>query len=314
MSKLLVTGGAGFIGSNLCEKLLEEGHSVRVLDNLSTGKEVNIKHILDSIEFLKADIRDRDSLAAGMKGIEYVVHLAALGSVPRSVEDPYTTHEVNATGTLNVFGAARDAGVKRVVFASSSSVYGNTVELPKREEMFPRPLSPYAVSKLMGEYYGKVFYKVYGLETVGMRYFNVYGRRQDPNSQYAAVIPKFTSALIAGSRPTIYGDGGQTRDFTFVDDCNQANYKACFAEGCAGEAYNIGAGKRISINELFQNVRKWLGSSLEPVYEAPREGDVRDSLADISRAKQCIGYNPAYSIDSGLEKTVRWYLQNGVGK
>lgn len=314
MSKFLVTGGAGFIGSNLCEKLLSEGHEVRVLDNLATGKEANMKDFIDLIEFVRGDIRDKEAIARAADGVEYVIHLAALGSVPRSVEDPETTHEVNTTGTLNVLCAARDNGVKRVVYASSSSVYGNTPELPKREAMFPTPLSPYAVSKLSGEYYCKVFYRTYGLETVGMRYFNVYGKRQDPHSQYAAVIPRFATALIAGSSPTIYGDGGQTRDFTFVDDCNQANYKACFSEGCAGESYNIGAGRRISINELFQNIKKGLGSSLEPIYEPTRKGDVRDSLADISMAREYIGYDPAYTIDTGLEKTVEWYLHNGASR
>lgn len=310
MSNFLVTGGAGFIGSNLCEKLLAEGHRVRVLDNLATGKAENMKDFTGAVEFIRGDIRDTEAVGRSFKEVDYVIHLAALGSVPRSVADPVTTHEVNITGTLNILCAARDAGVKRVVCASSSSVYGDTPVLPKKEDMFPTPLSPYAVSKLSGEYYCKVFHKVYGLETVALRYFNVYGKRQDPDSQYAAVIPRFVTALIAGSSPIIYGDGGQTRDFTFVEDCNQANYKACFADGCAGGAYNIGAGKRISIKELFQNIKRGLGSALEPIYEPARKGDVRDSLADISRARQFIGYDPAYTIDSGLEKTVQWYINS----
>lgn len=314
MSNFLVTGGAGFIGSNLCEKLLAEGHGVRVLDNLATGKEENLEDFTGLIEFERGDIRDAEAVRKSTRGMDYVIHLAALGSVPRSVADPVTTHEVNLTGTLNVLCAARDAGVKRVVCASSSSVYGDTPVLPKKEDMFPTPMSPYAVSKLSGEYYCKVFHKVYGLETVALRYFNVYGKRQDPHSQYAAVIPRFVTALIAGSSPTIYGDGGQTRDFTFVEDCNQANYKACFAEGCAGGAYNIGAGKRISIKQLYDNISKELGSDREPVYEPARKGDVRDSLADISSARQLIGYDPAYTIDTGLNKTVQWYVDRISGR
>lgn len=307
MSLFLVTGGAGFIGSNLCEKLLEQGHKVRVLDNLATGKTENLEEFIDSIEFIKGDIRDVPAVEKAVHGVEYIIHLAALGSVPRSIEDPATTHDVNATGTLNVLNAARKAGVRRVVCASSSSVYGDTPVLPKHEEMIPNPLSPYAVSKLTGEHYCKVFYRVYGLETVAMRYFNVYGKKQDPNSQYAAVIPRFVSALLNGEAPTIYGDGEQTRDFTFVDDCNQANIKACFANGCAGMHFNVGFGGRVSINDLFRKIKSGLGRSIDAVHLASRKGDVRDSMAAISKAKELFGFNPEYDIDSGIEKTLNWY-------
>lgn len=308
MHLFLVTGGAGFIGSNLCEKLLEKGYKVRIMDNLSTGKEENIKDFVSAVEFIKGDIRDRATVEKAVKGAHYVIHLAALGSVPRSVEDPLTTHDVNVTGTLNILNASRDANVKRVVYASSSSVYGDTPSLPKKEDMFPTPQSPYAVSKLSGEYYCKVFYKVYGLETVSLRYFNVYGKRQDPFSQYAAVVPKFVTSLLKGERPTIYSDGEQSRDFTFVDDCNQANIKACFAKDSTGCHFNVGSGNRIIINELFQKIREKIGNSIEPVYSAARKGDVRHSLADISQAKEALLYKPEFNIDKGIDRTVNWYM------
>ncbi|MBZ0220473.1 MAG: SDR family oxidoreductase [Candidatus Methylomirabilis sp.] len=310
MLRFMVTGGAGFIGSNLSEMLLVKGHSVTVFDNLATGREENLSGIISRIDFIRGDIRDKEALEAAMKGMDYVIHLAALGSVPRSIEDPATTHEVNATGTLNVLNAARSAEVKRVVCASSSSVYGDTAVLPKEEQMTPSPLSPYAVSKITGEYYCKAFHRVYGLETVSLRYFNVYGRRQDPNSQYAAVIPRFVDAMLRGKSPVIYGDGEQSRDFTFVDDCNQANIKACFASGCEGMHFNVGYGSKVSINDLFGKIRDSLGSKVEPAYAPPRKGDVRDSLAAISRAKELLGYEPENGIDEGIRKTVRWYLES----
>lgn len=313
MLRFMVTGGAGFIGSNLSERLLEEGHAVTVFDNLATGREENLGGFIGSIEFIKGDVRDTAALGGAMKGADYVIHLAALGSVPRSIEDPAATHGVNATGTLNVLNAARSAGVKRVVCASSSSVYGDTAVLPKEEHMAPSPLSPYAVSKISGEYYCKAFHRVYGLETVALRYFNVYGKRQDPDSQYAAVIPRFIDALLRGERPVIYGDGEQSRDFTFVDDCNQANIKACFASGCEGMHFNIGFGSRVSVNDLFRKIRDSLGSKAEPSYATPRKGDVRDSLASIARAKECLGYDPRNDIDTGIGKTVQWYLENYRG-
>ncbi len=310
MSFFLVTGGAGFIGSNLCETLISQGHKVRLLDNLATGKVENIRDFMDKAEFVRGDVRDEAETAMAVQGVDYVVHLAALGSVPRSVADPTTTHDVNATGTLNVLNAARLTGVKRVVYASSSSVYGDTPVLPKHEDMTPMPLSPYAVSKLTGEYYCKVFYKVYGLETVALRYFNVYGKRQDPNSQYAAVIPKFLSSLLKGESPVIYGDGQQTRDFTFVEDCNQANIKACLAPSCAGMSFNVGFGSRISINGIFDKIREKSGKDIAPTYAEARKGDVRDSLAAIEKAKEFLSYRPEYNIDAGIEKTVRWFMES----
>lgn len=309
MNLFLVTGGAGFIGSNLCEKLLADGNKVRVLDNLSSGKERNIKDFSSSIEFIKGDIRDMNDVKKAVQGVHYVIHLAALGSVPRSVEDPLTTHDVNVTGTLNILNASKEAGIKRVVYASSSSVYGDTPTLPKKEDMFPTPQSPYAVSKLSGEYYCKVFYKVYGLETVSLRYFNVYGKRQDPLSQYAAVMPKFITALLTGESPTIFGDGEQSRDFTFVDDCNQANIKACFAKNSAGGHFNIGSGNRITINEVFGKIKRKAGSRVAPVYAESRKGDVKHSLADISKAKESLLYKPEFSIDEGIEMVVDWYTR-----
>lgn len=308
MLRFMVTGGAGFIGSNLSETLLDKGHSVTVFDNLATGREENLSGIMGRLDFIRGDIRDMAALEAAIKGMDYVIHLAALGSVPRSIEDPATTHEVNATGTLNVLNAARAAKVKRVVCASSSSVYGDTAVLPKEEQMAPSPLSPYAVSKITGEYYCKAFHRVYGLETVALRYFNVYGRRQDPNSQYAAVIPRFVDAMLRGKSPVIYGDGEQSRDFTFVDDCNQANVKACFAGGAEGMHFNVGYGSKVSINGLFRKIRDSLGSKVEPAYAPPRKGDVRDSLAAISRARDILGYEPENGIDEGIRKTVEWYL------
>jgi nucleoside-diphosphate-sugar epimerase len=307
MKRFLVTGGAGFIGSNLCEKLLEEGFNVRVIDNLATGKEENIKDFIGPVEFIKGDIRDKSTVKKAVKGVDYVIHLAALGSVPRSVQDPETTHEVNSTGTLTVLNAAREEGVRRVVYASSSSVYGDTPALPKKEEMIPTPQSPYAVSKLSGEYYCRVFYRVYGLETVSLRYFNVYGKRQDPASQYAAVIPKFITAVLKDENPTIYGDGEQTRDFTFVDDCNQANIKACFSKNSAGGFFNVGSSRRISINELFHKIKNAAGKDIKPIYLEPRKGDVKHSLADISMAREHLSYEPQDNIDSGLIKTIKWY-------
>lgn len=307
--RFLVTGGAGFIGSNLCEKLLESGHSVRVLDNLSTGKESNLEGLLDPVEFIHGDVRNREDVEKAVDGVDYVVHLAALGSVPRSVADPETTHEVNATGTLRVLTAAKDGGVKRVVYASSSSVYGDTPVLPKKIDMIPNPQSPYAVSKIAGEYYCRVFHRVYGLETVALRYFNVYGKRQDPTSQYAAVIPKFVAAILRGDNPVIFGDGEQSRDFTFVDDCNQANIKACFAGDSAGRYFNVGTGERITINTLAEKIGSALRKDVIPDHREARKGDVKHSLADITETRESLGYAPDYNIDSGLERTVSWYVR-----
>ncbi len=310
MKKFLVTGGAGFIGSNLTQTLLEGGHTVRVLDNMATGREENLSEVIDSIEYIDGDIRVTDTVKRAVTGMDYVIHLAALGSVPRSVADPATTHDVNATGTLNVLIASKEAGVRRVVCASSSSVYGDTPVLPKEESMNTAPMSPYAVSKLTAEQYCRVFHMVYGLETVAMRYFNIYGRRQDPHSQYSAVIPKFIDALLKGEAPTIHGDGEQSRDFTYVDDCNQANYKACITEGAGGSYMNIGAGGRTSINELYEKIRAGLNVEISALHSDPRAGDVKHSHADISKATATIGYAPQFNIESGIEATLKWYLNN----
>lgn len=311
LGKFLVTGGSGFIGSNTVEELLKQANRVRVLDNFVTGRIENLSEFLDEIEIIKGDIRDLETVKKALRGIDYVIHLAALGSVPRSVKDPLDTNEVNVTGTLNVLTASRDSRVKRVVYSSSSSIYGDTPTLPKRENMFPESQSPYAVSKLAGEYYCKVFHSVYGLETVSLRYFNIYGKKQDPFSQYSAVVPSFISAMIKGNQPYIFGDGEQSRDFTFIEDCIQANIKACFAPEGVGEVFNISYGQRITINELFYKIRGFLGKDeIKPIYKESRSGDVRHSLADIDKARKLLGFNPQYDIESGLRKILEWYRDN----
>jgi UDP-glucose 4-epimerase len=303
----LVTGGAGFIGSHISERLVREGHQVRVFDDFSAGKEENLLSFKDGLQVIRGDIRDREAVAAAMKDVEVVFHQAALGSVPRSVADPLTTHEVNITGTLNVLLAARDAGVRRVVFASSSSVYGETLELPKHEKMQTQPLSPYALSKLTGEYYIQVCKQVYGLEAVALRYFNIFGPRQDPDSHYAAVIPRFAAALLAGERPTIYGDGLQSRDFTYVENVVEANLLAAEAEGVAGWAFNIACGGRYTLLDLLNQMKEFLGSDVEPIHDPPRAGDVRDSQASIEAAEKALGYRILVDFKEGLRRTVDWY-------
>jgi UDP-glucose 4-epimerase len=303
----LVTGGAGFIGGHICERLVRDGHNVRVLDDFSSGKESNLDSFRDAIDLVRGDIRDARLVAEAMKGVDVVFHEAALGSVPRSVADPLTTHEVNMTGTLNVLLAARDAGVKRVVYASSSSVYGETPVLPKREEMTVQPLSPYAISKLVGEHYATVFRHVYGFEVVALRYFNIFGPRQDPESQYAAVIPKFVTALLNGKAPTVYGDGLQSRDFTYVDNVVEANLLASEAEGAAGQAFNIACGGRYTLLDLLARLKTILASDIEPVHEAGRAGDVRDSQASIEAAQRALGYRVSVEFDEGLRRTAEWY-------
>lgn len=303
----LVTGGAGFIGSHLVERLCKERQKVRVIDNLSTGKKGNIAPFMNEIEFIEGDIRDLELVRRVMKGVDYVLHQAAVPSVPRSIKDPLTTNTVNVQGTLNVLLAARDAGVKRVIYASSSSVYGNTSTLPKHEDMRPEPRSPYAVSKLAGECYCKVFYHVYGLETVVLRYFNVFGPRQDPESQYAAVIPKFIMALLRGEPPMIFGDGEQSRDFTYVENVVEANLLAAKAPDVAGEVLNIACGERISINQLVAILGEIIGTKIKPMYAPPRPGDVRHSLADISKAQRLLGYQVKVDLLEGLRRTVEWY-------
>jgi nucleoside-diphosphate-sugar epimerase len=309
MGKVLVTGGAGFIGSNLTEEMLKRGHFVRVLDDFSTGKRENL--IFDeeypSLEIIEGDIRDLSTCQKAVEGVEYVFHQGALPSVQRSVEDPETSNAVNVGGTLNILLAARGAGVKRVIYAASSSVYGDTPTLPKREEMPSNPLSPYALQKYVGEQYCRLFYQLYGLETISLRYFNIFGPKQDPNSLYSAVIPKFIDALHQGRPPIIFGDGEQSRDFTYIENVVQANLLAMSAEHLHGEAINIACGKRISLNQLLNILKEILGSNLSPVYQEPRKGDVKHSLADIRKGKEIINYDPRVGVEIGLKKTVEFF-------
>ena len=307
----LVTGGAGFIGSNITHRLISEGYGVRVLDNLATGRESNLSGLADKIDFIKGDIRDLAACKKAVDGVDSVLHLAALPSVPRSVQDPVTSNDVNVNGTLNMLVAARDAKVRRFVFSSSSSVYGDTPGLPRREDMMPSPLSPYALQKLTGEYYCKVFHGLYGLGTVALRYFNVFGPNQDPKSQYAAVIPKFIEAIKGKVAPAIYGDGGQTRDFTFVADVVKANLLASRCQDSAvGRVYNVARGDRVSLNQMFDMLKEIMKSSVVPEYQPPRAGDVRDSQADSSLARKNLGWLPDVEFRQGLEKTVSYFLNN----
>jgi UDP-glucose 4-epimerase len=304
----IVTGGAGFIGSHLTEELLKRGYEVIILDDLSTGKRGNIELILTqgNIQFIEGSVTDLPLLNKLFQNVSYVFHLAAIPSVPRSIESPLTSHNVNITGTLNVLLAAKANKVKKVIYASSSAVYGDTPTLPKREDMPPNPQSPYAVTKLAGEYYCQVFREVFDLPTICLRYFNVYGPRQDPSSQYAAVIPRFIDRLFRDEQPIIFGDGEQTRDFTFVKDAAEANILA--TESDAVGVFNIGTGRMVSINELARLITRLMGKGSKPIYQQPRPGDVRDSLADISRAKQ-FGYNPRYNLEEGLRETTRGFGQ-----
>ncbi len=303
--RYVVTGGAGFIGSHLVEHLARRGDDVVVVDDFSTGKRENIAAWLDSIELVEGSITDPYVCARAIAGADYVLHQAALPSVPRSIKDPVASHAVNATGTLNVLIAARDAGVKRVVYAASSSAYGNTPELPKREEMVARPLSPYAVAKLSGEQYCRAFHASFQVPTVALRYFNVFGPRQDPTSQYAAVVPKFITLALANEAPTIFGDGNQTRDFTNVANVVRANLLACEAGPAAfGEVFNVGCGERISVNELWQRIRTLTGAEVDARHEPSRTGDVRDSLASLDRIRAILGYEPVVSVTQGLAALV----------
>lgn len=303
-AKYLVTGGAGFIGSHIAETLLQQGEAVRVFDNFATGRQVNLEALQGRAQFIHGDLRDADAVRAAMEGIEVVFHQGALASVPRSIADPVGSLETNVNGTQNILLAARDAGVRRVVYASSSSVYGNTPALPKREDMPTNPMSPYAVQKLTGELLCGVFTLIYGLETVALRYFNVFGPRQDPSSEYAAVIPRFLTALIEKRRPIVYGDGEQTRDFTYIANVVQANLLAATAPDAVGRAMNIGCGERISLNAVLEIAGELLGVAVEPEYRDARPGDVRDSMADIHRAARLLGYRPAVSFREGLERTL----------
>ena len=311
MKKVAVTGGAGFIGSHLTELLLSQGYHIIIVDDLSTGKMENIALLLKSgqVEFIRGSITDLPLLQQLFQGVDYVFHQAALASVPRSIANPLASHEVNLTGTLNVLLAARDNAVKKVIYASSSSVYGDTPTLPKGEAMIPDPLSPYAVTKLAGEYYCRVFHQAYRLPTVCLRYFNVYGPRQDPDSQYAAVIPGFIKRAACDEPPVIFGDGEQTRDFTFVQDVVAANVLAAESETCG--VFNISRGESITINRLAHLILELVGKKLEPIHQEPRTGDVRHSFADISKAK-AFGYQPKYGLAAGLTETVRWFNEQQV--
>lgn len=305
----LVTGGAGFIGSHLVSALLARGDRVRVIDNLATGKLSNIAPVLNRVEMIRADISDFDSIREAFEGASVVFHQAAIPSVPRSVADPRLNHEANVNGTFNVLMAAREAGARRVVFASSSSVYGGTRTLPKREDMPPAPLSPYAAAKLAGEYYCRVFSESYGLETIALRYFNVFGPRQDPTSAYSGVISKFITALLRGERPVIFGDGEQTRDFTYIDNVIAANLHAAEVAGARGQVLNIGTGNRTSLEQLLAALQRIIGTSIEPEHKPARQAEPRDSQADISLARQLLGYEPLVSFEDGLKQTVDWYGQ-----
>jgi UDP-glucose 4-epimerase len=306
MTICLVTGGAGFIGSHLTDALVQQGRRVRVLDDFSTGRRDNLAHLPPGkIELVAGDLTDPEVLRSAMHGVELVFHQAALPSVPRSVEDPLSTHRVCATGTLQVLAAAREAGVRRVIYAASSSAYGDSDRLPKRESDPTNPLSPYAVAKLAGEHYCASFSRVYGLETVRLRYFNVFGPRQSPDSLYAAVIPRFIQACRAGRSPTIHGDGQQSRDFTFVEDVVQANLLAATAPGMSGQVYNIACGQRTSLLELVAEINRLLGTNVRPEHTAPRAGDVRHSQADIARAQADLGYQPRVEVREGLRRCVR---------
>ena len=306
MPSYLVTGGAGFIGSHLAEELLRRGERVRIVDSFITGKRENLAH-LSKAEFIEGDLADLPVATKAVAGMDYVLHQAAIPSVPRSVEDPITSNRANIDSTLNVLVAARDAKVKRIVYAGSSSAYGNTPTLPKHEDMPNNPLSPYALQKVVGEQYLQMFTTLYGFETVSIRYFNVFGPRQDPTSPYSGVISVFATALIENRSPKIYGDGEQTRDFTFVANVVDGVLRACEAKGASGEVINVATGGRISLNQLFRTMRDLVGGTVEPTYVDTRAGDVRDSQADISKAERILGYKPIVSFEDGLKRTIDWY-------
>jgi nucleoside-diphosphate-sugar epimerase len=313
MAKYLVTGGAGFIGSHIVKRLVARGDEVTVLDSFLTGSPENLKDVADKIELIEGDIRDAKLVRSTMKGMRYCLHQAALPSVPRSVEDPATSNDINVNGTLNVLLAAKEAGVERLVYASSSSVYGDSPTLPKREDMPTRPLSPYAITKLTGELYAQAFHSLYGLPTVSLRYFNVFGPGQPPDSPYAAVVPIFTSLMAADKPATVHGDGEQSRDFCYIDNVVSANLLACSApaEEAAGKAFNVACEKSHTINELVAGLNGLLGKKIEPKHTASREGDVRDSLADIALARRHLGYEPGVQFEEGLSLTVEWFLEGG---
>ena len=310
MTKFLVTGGAGFIGSNICKELISQGCFVRVVDNLLTGKKRNLASIIDEIDFIQADMGDAEVAQSATKDIDVVLHQGALASVPRSVDDPAATHRHCVDATFTLLLAARDAGIKRFVYAASSSAYGDTPTLPKVETMTPMPLSPYAAAKLVGEYYCSVFYQVFGLETISLRYFNVFGPQQDPASQYAAAIPAFVTAILKDEPPTIYGDGEQSRDFTYIDNVVEANLLAASAEHTAGEVINIACGEAVTVNEIIALINELVGKNIKPNYTGPRPGDVKHSLADITLAEKLIGYKTKVPLKQGLQLAIEWYREN----
>jgi nucleoside-diphosphate-sugar epimerase len=314
MERYLVTGGAGFIGSHIAERLAQSGYAVRVLDNFITGREENLAPFQEGIELLRGDIRELNVCQMAVKDVDYVLHQAALPSVPRSIEDPLLTNSINIEGTLNMLIASRDEGVKRFVYASSSSVYGDDPNLPKKEGAEGNQISPYAVSKLVGEKYCQVFSHVYGLSTVCLRYFNIFGPRQDPHSLYAAVIPKFITRLLNGEAPVVYGDGEQSRDFTYVSNVVDANLDAARAPGLSGAVFNIGCGSRITINALVAILLEIMKTDLGPSYEKERPGDVRHSFADITLAEKALRYNPQVQIEEGLVRTVEWFKEQSQGE
>ena len=307
--RYLVTGGAGFIGSNTVDELVRRGHDVIVLDDLSAGKEANLQKVWQQITFIRGSITDRETMAKACRGADYVLHLAARTSVPGSVKQPLETNQINVDGTLNVLVAARDAGVRRVVFASSSSIYGDTATLPTHEATPLEPISPYGVSKLVGELYGRVFHRTYGLDFVALRYFNVFGPRQDPGSPYSGVLSLFISAMRDGGQPNVFGDGEQSRDFTYVENVVTANLQACEMPGIAGRSFNLGTGGRYTLNYTLQLLAGFAHRAAKPKYGPPREGDIRDSQADISLAQQILGYEPEVTFEAGLHKTWDWYLE-----
>jgi UDP-N-acetylglucosamine/UDP-N-acetyl-alpha-D-glucosaminouronate 4-epimerase len=307
MTKVLITGGAGFIGSNLAAALLERGDSVTVFDDFSSGRRENLAGLEGDLAIVEGDIRDQAAIAAAIEGHDYVLHQAAVPSVPRSMDDPITSHDVNSRGTLNVLLGARDGGVKRVVFAASSSAYGDSETLPKIETMPHQPKSPYAADKVHGEHLCRVFHTGYGLETVALRYFNIFGPRQSPESDYAAAIPRFVTALLDGRKPTVYGDGEQSRDFTFVANAIEANLRAMTAEKAPGQVFNVGIGERITVNALIATIAKVLGRDHAIDYLPERRGDVKHSLASIDKARELLGYVPVVNLEEGLRRTIDWY-------
>ena len=310
MARYVVTGGGGFIGSHIVEELVRRDETVTVIDNFSTGKHENVEPFEDDIEVIEADIAEAKNLTQFLKGADYVIHQAAIPSVPKSIIDPVKSHNANVNGTLRLLVACREAGVKRVVYASSSSLYGDSPTLPKHEGMMPNPLSPYGAQKLFAEMYCQVFTRAYGLETVALRYFNVFGPRQDATSQYSGVLALFIPAVLQDRRPTIYGDGLQSRDFTFVKNVVEANLLACKAPAVAGEVFNVACGDRITVISMLQQINKITGKDIAPIYGDLRKGDIKHSQADVTRAKERLGYQPKVSFEEGLRSTIEWYRRN----